>query len=53
MYPGYYTYTPNRLRKAERNYLKQGKTFDSVNPAEFWDKPDDREGFNSVFGFYP
>ena len=25
MYPGYYTYTPTRLRKAERNYLKQGK----------------------------
>lgn len=25
MYPGYYTYTPTRLRKAEKNYLKQGK----------------------------
>ena len=25
MYPAYYTYTPTRLRKAERNFLKQGK----------------------------
>ena len=25
MYPAYYTYTPRRLRKAERAYLKQGK----------------------------
>ncbi len=26
MFPGYYTYTPSRLRKAERNFLEQGKT---------------------------
>jgi hypothetical protein len=52
MYPGYYTYTPTRLRKAERNYLKQGKKhnrlFQSISSSRTYLKQGQKMKINSL-----